>query len=211
MKSITPFGLLAIIALLLSACGRLSMEVPTLEATRSMPPDTPTAKEYPVPVNIASQMLRQQLGVGPGGIVVKSVEKVDWPDACLGVQQMGVLCAQVVTPGYRIVLEANDGLYEFHTDIDGRNIRLGSAPQTDTTGTLLVWQSNGTPCETATFSLASLSFGECAGALVTVPARMTDHESRLSELTGLYASFTAETPAGNLTFNGFGSLVPTVA
>ncbi len=47
---------------------------------------------------------------------VVAVTAVDWPDACLGVRTPGSVCAQVVTPGYRIIIEAGGKRIEYHTD-----------------------------------------------------------------------------------------------
>jgi hypothetical protein len=44
-----------------------------------------------------------------------TVEQVDWPDACLGAAEPDQLCAQVITPGYRIVVERAGGRIEYHT------------------------------------------------------------------------------------------------
>ena len=47
---------------------------------------------------------------------VVAVTAVDWPDTCLGVRTPGRVCAQVVTPGYRIIVEASGKRIEYHTD-----------------------------------------------------------------------------------------------
>jgi hypothetical protein len=51
-----------------------------------------------------------------GGAQVASVTAVDWPDACLGVRSARMACAQVVTPGYRVVLRQGGRTLEYHTD-----------------------------------------------------------------------------------------------
>jgi hypothetical protein len=58
----------------------------------------------------------------PGEITVISTEAVEWPNGCLGVQKIGVMCTQAIVPGYKIVLQANGALYEFHTNKDGKQI-----------------------------------------------------------------------------------------
>ncbi len=62
-------------------------------------------------------------------IEVVSVETVDWPSACLGCAEADDICAQVITPGYRVVLRMGDARREAHTDATGRTIRFceGSA------------------------------------------------------------------------------------
>jgi glucose/arabinose dehydrogenase len=47
-------------------------------------------------------------------ISVVSVEAVEWPDASVGCPQPGMMYAQVVTPGYLVVLEAGAKRYEYH-------------------------------------------------------------------------------------------------
>jgi hypothetical protein len=43
-----------------------------------------------------------------------SVEAVEWPDACLGAAREDEVCAEVVTPGYRIVVEQARETIEYH-------------------------------------------------------------------------------------------------
>jgi len=43
---------------------------------------------------------------------------IEFPDSCLGVAMPDMMCAQVVTPGHIIVLEANGVQYEYHTSAD---------------------------------------------------------------------------------------------
>jgi hypothetical protein len=51
-------------------------------------------------------------------ITILSVEAVDWPDASLGCPQPDKGYAQVITPGYRLVLGVKGETYEVHTDAD---------------------------------------------------------------------------------------------
>lgn len=60
--------------------------------------------------------LAARLDVEKEAITVGSVERVDWPNACLGIEQPDVACAEIITTGYRIILEANGQKYEYHTD-----------------------------------------------------------------------------------------------
>ncbi|HXQ34499.1 MAG TPA: hypothetical protein VN843_10840 [Anaerolineales bacterium] len=82
---------------------------------------------------------------------------------------------------------------------------------TKLTGALLIWQSNDSPCTTAAFSVKSLSYGECGKTFTAVSPETVGYENRLSDLSGLFTSFTAETSAGSLILKGSGNLVPTDA
>jgi hypothetical protein len=68
--------------------------------------------------------LAQRLPIDIDTIKLVSVEQVDWPDACMGIQTPGIMCAQVITPGYKVVLEANGKQYEYHTNESGSGVRL---------------------------------------------------------------------------------------
>ncbi len=88
-----------------------------------------TATPAPRPTELPAELLQAQaaaiaalaaqVGVPAAQITVVSLETVTWNDGCLGVVRMGVMCAQMVTPGYRIVLRANGRQYEYHTNHDG--------------------------------------------------------------------------------------------
>lgn len=80
---------------------------------------------------------------------------------------------------------------------------------TETNDALLIWESIDSPCETAAITSGGLSYGTCGDALTAVSKEITDHSLRFSDLSNLYASFTAQTPAGNLIFKGSGNLIPT--
>ncbi len=70
--------------------------------------------------------LATRLGIGPEAIAVVSAELTEWPDACLGVAQPGVACAEVITTGFKVILAAEDVEYEYHTDATGSQALLAS-------------------------------------------------------------------------------------
>ena len=67
-------------------------------------------------VREASDDLARRLNTHPDDIHVQDVESVTWPDASLGVPEPGMMYAQVLTPGWRITLQAGDAVYVYHTD-----------------------------------------------------------------------------------------------
>lgn len=83
---------------------------------------------YPDAVAKARDFLTTQIGIPASDITVVSVETVEWSDACLGVVIMGMMCAQGITPGYRIILDAQDTSYELHTDESGDRIQQVTDP-----------------------------------------------------------------------------------
>ncbi len=69
-------------------------------------------------VDTAKKMLAEMsaVQVTADEIKVVSLESVEWRDTSLGCPQEGMAYAQVITPGYMIVLEAGGQTYEFHTN-----------------------------------------------------------------------------------------------
>lgn len=72
---------------------------------------------------LARQELAIKLGIEPEAIRLVSVETVEWRDASLGCPQPGMMYAQVIIPGFRVLLEAVGRVYTYHTD-QGRNAVL---------------------------------------------------------------------------------------
>jgi hypothetical protein len=67
-------------------------------------------------LEVAKDDLARRLALSPWEISVTSVEAVEWSDASLGCPQPGMAYAQVITPGFLIVLEAAGQSYEYHAD-----------------------------------------------------------------------------------------------
>ncbi|HEX6034446.1 MAG TPA: CARDB domain-containing protein, partial [Anaerolineales bacterium] len=89
---------------------------------------------------------------------------------------------------------------------------LTPAPATEPASSLqplVVWQSPGSPCKTASFWADHMESAACGEISATVPAQLDDYVSRYSILMQAYAPFTAETPAGSVTFNGHGFVIAT--
>jgi len=75
-------------------------------------------------VDQARADLASRLGVTANQIEVVNIEHVNWPDACLGVYRPGQMCAAVVTPGLRILLQYGGRDYYYNTS-DSRFVYQG--------------------------------------------------------------------------------------
>lgn len=83
----------------------------------------PPAADAQPPTEVARTVLAGQLGLSdPGLVVLVQALPVYWLNACLGVTSPGLACAEVITPGFRIVLEAQGARYVFHSNEDGSQI-----------------------------------------------------------------------------------------
>ena len=97
--------------------------VPTL-STGSLP----AVELAPLFTTDLMKALGNELQLRLEDIRLVSVEQVDWPNSCLGVERKGVMCMDVITPGYLLVFETSNGIYEVHTNIDGTQFLI--VPQT---------------------------------------------------------------------------------
>lgn len=69
-------------------------------------------------VQSAREDLTRRSGIALEEVLLADVEVVAWPDASLGCPQPGMAYAQVLTPGYKVRLEAQGRTYEYHTDME---------------------------------------------------------------------------------------------
>lgn len=67
---------------------------------------------------MAKQSLVEVIGVAADGIEVLSTEPVQWSDAGLGCREPDKVYAQVLVPGYTVILGVDEETYEVHTGGD---------------------------------------------------------------------------------------------
>ena len=70
----------------------------------------------------AKQALAKTRGISIDQVTVEKLERVTWPNTCLGVALKGMACQEFQTPGFRIVLSAGGKTYEYHTNLDGSQV-----------------------------------------------------------------------------------------
>lgn len=62
----------------------------------------------------------RRAGGAESAVKVTSVQPVTWPDASIGCPQPGLLYAQVLVPGWRVVLDAGGRRFDYHAARGGR-------------------------------------------------------------------------------------------
>lgn len=119
--------IVAILMMSITACA------PESAATEGPIIEEPTPTHIPVDLTPAQRAaitaLSEQLNLSVDKITLVSTEAVTWPDGCLGIVRMGVMCTQAEVPGFKIILEANGQKYEFHTNQDGSIVMLAEGAQ----------------------------------------------------------------------------------
>jgi hypothetical protein len=94
------------------------------EATPSVPPEAVDV------VELAEIDLAKRLGATADQVQTISVTPIEWPDTSLGCPQPGQMYAQVVTPGFLLVLQSKDKAYPYHTDRRDNLILCGEQSMT---------------------------------------------------------------------------------
>jgi len=158
----TLFVLLMLVVVL-AACTSVPIDpAPTVEPTLpevtptsihpSEPFVTPTLPMSEVPeeiLRLAYDDLAARMNVKWTDIQLVSGEQVDFPNSCLGIDTPGMGCLDVITPGYRIQLQAGRSMYTYVTNLKGENVQLAQAagPSIKTTPmydrVVLSWSRNG--------------------------------------------------------------------
>jgi len=165
--------------LIITACAAAPTEQPSIIVEQPTPtprvenPTSDAAQVGPAEAAVIEQ-LATNLGLKERDISIVSSEENEFSDGCLGVEMPDVMCAQVVTPGHIIILEANDTQYEYHTSEDGSRVQPATLA--------LIWKREGGIagfCDTLTVFLS----GEVYGSQCRPQA-----EGRMGTLAGLLSS-----------------------
>lgn len=86
---------------------------PALE--EALPPD--------VALNVQNQ-ISEALAVPVESVQIQNIEKLDWPNSCLGLPSEGdEVCAEVITPGWLLTFNINNQEYQYRVDSTGTVVR----------------------------------------------------------------------------------------
>ena len=158
---------ISILIVLLAAC-----------APQAQPTDLPPVIEEQAteitenltPVQLAAiNAVAQNLGLAAEQIRLVSTEAVEWPDSCLGITTEGNACAQVITNGFRVILDAAGKQVEYHTNEDGTVV----LPATEA----LTWSRSGGIagfCDNLTVYLSGEVRGTNCNSSVAVERSLSD-------------------------------------
>ena len=156
---------------------------------------------YPQPVVQSQADLAQRLNISIEQIQVVDIVPKDWSDSCLGISEAGVMCAQMITPGFLVILSSGTTRYEYHTDAMGKNIRLIHQPtlliEGEKSRILLEW--TGSDCEMLSVTTQALFYGTCGVSLKAYPKNSLSDEM-VNNWKKTFSSFEADTPAGKIKF-----------
>lgn len=70
----------------------------------------------------------KRFNVDPNAVVLARAERVAWPDSSLGCPEPGMMYAQRIVMGYRLVATTTQGELEYHADENGTVVSCGRRP-----------------------------------------------------------------------------------
>lgn len=103
-------------------------ETPQPLLTSTPPPSLQTPPQAQEAMEAACAFLVDHLEIPVTQIQLLYVEPQTWSDASLGCAGSGRHYAQVVTPGYRVMLQVETRQYELHTDRSASHVVLCTGP-----------------------------------------------------------------------------------
>jgi hypothetical protein len=98
---------------------------PASPAATAEDPSMPAAASLASVTGAALADAARRTGRKPADLKVLSAEAVTWPDGSLGCPQPGMMYTQALVPGYRVRIEADGQVLDYHA---GRSGRPGLCP-----------------------------------------------------------------------------------
>jgi hypothetical protein len=174
-----------------------------------MQTDIPTEKAGAVPegtsVSAKIQLqLAKQLQLQPEEIKILESTAVEWPDSCLGISSPGQMCAQVVTAGYRLVLEANGQRYIYHTDALGNRAILETALASGQAVSVILLEITQGAGQRIQVNNQGVVVDRQAGQPLSAPFAAPRRGEELRHFLDTFQPFSVDLQLGKLTFKGTG-------
>ncbi len=87
---------------------------------------SPVANQFlpPAIAEAVRQDLFEKTGIPEEQVQIKEASTAQWPNACLGLAASGEMCAEIIVPGWRIVLSDGNQTWIYRTDNQGNRIRI---------------------------------------------------------------------------------------
>jgi hypothetical protein len=205
------FPAILLVSIILAGCS------PALEANI-----TPTPEQFLNPIESPERVLAKETDFTVDQITFLDSEHVDWNNACLGAAKPGEMCAQVITPGFRITLDTPAGIYEIHTDETGKVYRIVPPKGVVQIGTAIDWRRTGGIagiCQELTINFdREYELADCANQHTLNTGKLSNEQwKQLDDWLNTYAVFeykfvppqsSADMFSDTYSFNGKGDQIP---
>ena len=89
--------------------------------------DPVTNQNTNVPASVAKAVLNdlsQQTQIPLSKLTITEAKRELWSNGCLDLAQEGEFCSQAMVPGWRVFVSGDDQTWIYHTDQQGRSLRV---------------------------------------------------------------------------------------
>jgi hypothetical protein len=111
----TPQWILIFFMAIVNGCAARDAAPPEKETSVSTPTSVPASLLADAKADTA-----RRTGKSEKEIEVVSAEQVTWSDASMGCPAPGMMYAQVLMPGYRVILRVGDQQFDYHAGKSGK-------------------------------------------------------------------------------------------
>lgn len=113
-----------------AACLPALVPSPSLQQEQPLASSAPETKELPPKIQSAVLSDASQRTSQPFAVLrITEAEKRTWSDSCLGLSEPDQFCAQVLTPGWQVVVTDSKREWVYRTDTAGNLVKLEESPR----------------------------------------------------------------------------------
>ena len=126
LRKITLVSIICLLVFSTISCSNSQNNSPQVEATETPTTvTTPSADELPATVQSAVLSdAKKRISKPAGTLQITQTQKENWPNSCLGLEEAGTVCAQVIVPGWKVVVSDGERELVYRTDEKGKQVKL---------------------------------------------------------------------------------------
>lgn len=126
LRKITLVSIICLLVFSTISCSDNQNNSPQVEATET-PTTATTSSTEELPATVQSAVLSdatRRISKPVAPLKITQTQKESWGDSCLGLAEPGTLCAQVIVPGWKVVVSDGQRELIYRTDEKGKQVKL---------------------------------------------------------------------------------------
>lgn len=126
LRKITLICTICLLVFSTTSCTNNQTNSPQIETTET-PSTTSNPLDNKLPTAVKSAILSdatKRTSKTVASLRITDAQKQSWKDSCLGLAQPGTLCAQVIVPGWKVVVTDGQNEWVYRTDEKGKQVKL---------------------------------------------------------------------------------------
>ncbi len=126
LRKITFISIICLLVFSTISCSDNQNNSPEVEAIET-PTTATTSSTDELPATVQSAVLSdatKRISKPLAALRITQTQKENWGDSCLGLAEAGTLCAQVIVPGWKVVVTDGQRELIYRTDEKGKLVKL---------------------------------------------------------------------------------------